>query len=243
MTTDTKNGEVINDEQQAETIADAVVALAGSSQTHRRLLEVYRQIEGDTYLEQDIQTLQTCVSDNKPYWDICCVLAAFATLRNPKAYLEIGVRRGRSTSVVAALNPRIDLYLFDLWHPDYAGVANPGPDFVHKQLDRVGHCGKREFYSGYSQETVPAFFKQTDRPDLFSMVTVDGDHRDEGARRDLDNVYTVLAPGGLLVFDDIVHPTYPTLHDTWRGFAVCHSDLYTRENMSDATGTALGIRS
>jgi len=230
------------DPQPAEMICDAVVKLAGSLNIHQRLLEVYGKIEGDEYLDKDIQTLQSRVRDNQVYWDLCCALAAYTTLHAPTAYLEIGVRRGRSASVVAAINPAIDLYLFDLWHADYAGVPNPGPAFVHNQLDRVGHRGKRMFHSGYSQETVPAFFSQMDRPETFSMMTVDGDHRDEGARRDLDNVIGVLSNDGMLVFDDIVHPTYPTLCGMWREFVSRQSCLCTRENLSDATGTALAIR-
>jgi predicted O-methyltransferase YrrM len=73
------------------------------------------------------------------------------------------------------------------------------------------------------------------------LITVDGDHRDAGARSDLDNVIGHLACGGMLVFDDIIHPGYPTLHATWRRFTARHPRLILRENLRDGNGTALAL--
>ena len=46
----------------------------------------------------------------------------------------------------------------------------------------------------------------------------------------------------MLAFDDIVHPGYPTLHQTWRSFLGEHPELESRENVVDGTGTAIAVR-
>jgi predicted O-methyltransferase YrrM len=219
-----------------------LVDRAAAVDLRRRVLGVFRRIESDRYLDETMRLLSETIAGAAPYWDMCCALAAFAELRRPRNYLEIGVRRGRSASIVAAFQPDVSLYLFDMWHPDYAGVPNPGPDFVRAQLARVGHRGEVRFVDGRSQQTVPAFFEEPGCPPTFDLITVDGDHRDAGARADLEAVAPRLAVGGTLVFDDISHPTYPTLYDTWRVFVDERPELVAHENRVDATGTALAVR-
>jgi len=241
MSCESHNTGVVSSGTAAWHIADTVVKRASSGATHRLLLDIWRRIERDRYLAETVRTLEEAVEHGQPYWDLCCALAAYTELYLPERYLEIGVRQGRSVAVVAAIRPEVDLYLFDMWYPDYAGEANPGPDFVRGQLECVGHRGRAHFVTGRSQQTIPAFFADGRRPGAFPLITVDGDHRDEGARKDLDNVVAHLAPGGMLVFDDITHAEYPTLRDTWRGFLSEHPDFSDRENTRDATGTAIAI--
>ena len=231
--------------QRVETDASRLRTLierASSAATHQHLLDVFERIEADRYLLEEMQRLRHAIDTDSLYWDLCCVLWAFAELFKPDVYLEIGVRQGRSASVVAAGHPDVTLCLFDMWHPDYAGIANPGPDFVRAQLERAGHRGETRFFSGRSQQTVPEFLDDARQPQSIPLMTVDGDHRSDGARADLDNVITHLAPGGILLFDDICHPTYPNLRDVWKEFLADHSHLCAVENEIDATGTAFAMQ-
>lgn len=146
------------------------------------------------------------------------VLAWLAREMQPRTYLEIGVRRGFSMAVVAARCPDVEIFGFDRWVRDYAGVENPGPRFVREELRRVGHRGKLHLISGNSHRTVPAFFRDghvpiTDRvragmalrrrPAAFELITIDGDHSLLGAYQDLVETMPHCAVGGLVVFDDI----------------------------------------
>lgn len=149
------------------------------------------------------------------YADIVTVLLGLAEILRPRRYLEIGVRRGRSASAVASRSPQCDLALFDMWIPGYAGMDNPGPEFVRKELERVGHRGRCEFVEGDSHETLPAFFSAR-RDAAFDLITVDGDHSDEGATQDLCWVLPRLSIGGAVVFDDIAHPSHPGLRAVWQ---------------------------
>jgi predicted O-methyltransferase YrrM len=149
------------------------------------------------------------------YADIVTVLLCLADLLAPRRYLEIGVRRGRSVAAVATVNPDCALVMFDMWVADYAGMANPGSDFVRQELVRVGHHGPMTFVDGDSHVTVPDYMRQ--HPDeTFDLMTVDGDHSTEGAVRDLCDVLPRLNVGGAIVFDDVCHPAHPELGKVWR---------------------------
>lgn len=152
------------------------------------------------------------------YLDIRSVLAWLAEAIQPRTYLEIGVRRGFSSAMVASRAPDVNLYAFDLWIKDYANSPNPGPDFVAQELRRVGHRGQCRFVSGDSHRTVPEFLRsprtflghfqrwlagRPARPDAFDLITVDGDHTLVGALDDLRNVMDACRVGGAVVFDDI----------------------------------------
>jgi len=149
------------------------------------------------------------------YMDISTVLFAASRLVQPTTYLEIGVRRGRSACMVARGCPSVHIVAFDLWVQQYAGMENPGPDFVREELQKHGHTGTVSFFDGDSHTTIPAFFAAY--PDTtFDMITVDGDHSEAGAFDDLCNVIPFLSVGGVLVFDDISHPAHPYLLQVWQ---------------------------
>lgn len=145
-------------------------------------------------------------------------LAWLARVLQPRTYLEIGVRRGLSMAMVAARCPDVEIYGFDRWVPGYAGVANPGPAFVRRELRRVGYRGGVHFISGDTHRTLGAFFGHPEslrsqrarmrwrcprRPAAFDLMTVDGDHSLLGAYQDLLEVMPHCRVGGVVVFDDL----------------------------------------
>jgi predicted O-methyltransferase YrrM len=176
------------------------------------------------------------------YLDIVDVVAAASLLVQPSGYLEIGVRRGRSMATAAAASPQAKLYGFDMWMKDYAGMENPGPDFVRGELKKIGHKGTVEFVDGNSHETLPAFFAS--HPDArFSIVVVDGDHSDEGAAQDIRDVLPRLEVGGVIVMDDINHPAHPNLGEVWRRtLNESKIDIRTHEYGDLGYGVAFGVR-
>lgn len=176
------------------------------------------------------------------YLDIVDVVAAAARLIQPESYLEIGVRRGRSMAMAAAAAPQCMLYGFDMWMADYAGMENPGQDFVKKELAKIGHKGCVEFIDGNSHETLPEFFAAHPEKS-YSIIVVDGDHSDEGALQDLRDVLPHLAVGGVLIFDDICHPLHPNLLNIWRqAIEEVSFDLQTCEYTGLGYGVAWAVR-
>ncbi|TAK99703.1 MAG: class I SAM-dependent methyltransferase [Rhodospirillaceae bacterium] len=149
------------------------------------------------------------------YADIVTVLLCLSRTLKPRTYLEIGVRRGRSACAVATEAPYSGMFLFDLWQTGYAGIENPGPDFVRNELVKVNHRGPVSFFDGDSHVTLPRFFAANPSA-CFDLITVDGDHSERGAAQDLCDVLPRLAIGGAIVFDDIAHPAHPELNNVWR---------------------------
>jgi predicted O-methyltransferase YrrM len=171
--------------------------------------------------------------------DITTTLAAATTFVQPTTYLEIGVRRGRSSAVVGALSPRCAIYGFDLWIPGYGESENPGPDFVRQELRKAGHQGEVTLIAGDSRETVPSFLAQ--HADLFfDLITVDGDHSVMGAAADLANTLPRLKVGGIMVFDDIC--SAPLLLRTWERLVMRDTRYLTWEFTEAGYGIAAAIR-
>ncbi len=171
--------------------------------------------------------------------DLTTTLWAAATFVRPSSYLEIGVRTGRSACAVGATNPECAICGFDLWIAEYADVPNPGPGFVRKELQAVGHHGPVDLISGDSRETVPAYLRE--HPDLFfDLITVDGDHSLLGAATDLANVLPRLKVGGIVVLDDIA--TSLAVRRAWEQLVKRDLRFVTWEYTDDGNGVAAAIR-
>lgn len=197
--------------------AASILQLAQRPKTVAQVVKVLRRLQPDPYAKYMLSYYQNGLAKFSDAWDfadITTVLCAAAQLIQPVSYMEIGVRRGRSMAVVASQSPKASIYGFDMWVQNYAGIENPGSDFVRSEMKRVKHRGPLELISGNSHETVKAFFKKNPEA-VFSMITVDGDHSDEGALEDLADVLPHLALGGVLVFDDVSHPAHPGLPAIW----------------------------
>lgn len=130
----------------------------------------------------------------------------------PATFLEVGVRRGWSTAAVAIASPDCQIYAFDEWHVNYAGVPNPGPQFVQDELSKFGYNKTINFISGNSHVTLRDFFgKNPDK--MMDMILIDGDHSVEGATQDLMDTMPHVTVGGAVVFDDIIDCA--GLQDVW----------------------------
>jgi predicted O-methyltransferase YrrM len=164
--------------------------------------------ESDTIFGPEVMGL---LEAGKP--ETRAVVTYFARLLVPASFLEVGTRRGWSTCAVGLASPECDIYCFDGWHVDYAGVPNPGPDFVQGELAKFGVSKPINFVNGDSHETLRAFF--TENPDkMMEMNLIDGDHSELGALQDLRDTMSHVAVGGVMLFDDIVD--IPPLNAIWQ---------------------------
>jgi predicted O-methyltransferase YrrM len=202
------------------------------------------------YLEQDKYTLfvkEYCnegmarYGEEWYYADITTAIYSAAKFINPVNYLEIGVRRGRSLAMVAASNPKCNIVAADTWPEFYANIPNPGPDFVIKEMSKIGYHGQIDFVNGDSHKTIPEYF--SNHPDMFfDLITVDGDHSEEGAKQDLLTVLPRLKVGGIIVFDDISHPLLPHLREVWNQIVASDFHFSTWEYDELGFGVAIAIR-
>ncbi len=221
-----------------------IVNCATAPATWEAIMEFHSELASDEYVRYLNRFYRAGLTRYGKHWhylDIINVLYAAAILVKPATYLEIGVRRGRSLCTVVRACPTANIVACDIWLKDYAGMENPGPDFVMSEARRHGHQGSLYFIDGDSHQTIPAFFDKY--PDTtFDLITVDGDHTEEGAYNDLENVIPHLAPGGVIVFDDVCHPYHPYLIDVWRKAIAGDSSLIAYEFTEFGYGVAFAVK-
>lgn len=197
--------------------AASILDLAQRPKILTGVIKVLKKLRPDPYADYMLAYYKEGLAKFGDAWDfadITTVLSAASLLLKPTSYLEIGVRKGRSMAMVASQCPQVDIVGFDMWVQNYAGIENPGVDFVRLEMKRLRHRGGLELISGNSHETLKSYFKAHPNS-RFSLITVDGDHSDEGALEDLTDVLPHLEVGGVLVFDDMSHPAHPGLPATW----------------------------
>ena len=223
---------------------NTILNLAQKRQTLEKVIGVLKLLEPDDFIDYMLDFYETGLArygDDWGYADQLTVLCAAASLLRVENYLEIGVFRGRSLALLASQSADTRLFGFDLWVENYAGLENPGPEYVRSQLARIGYQGDATLISGHSQETVPAFLEA--HPDLyFDLVTVDGDHSYEGARVDLQNVLPRIKIGGVLVFDDIRNPHHYVLEYLWEEIVGANPSFLTAKYTGVGVGVALAVR-
>jgi len=181
------------------------------------------------------------INENWKYADILTVLYGICSNVSINSYLEIGVRRARSMAIVASVNPNVEIIGFDLWIQNYAGMENPGPEFVRNELKNIGHEGNVDLIDGDSKRTIPKYFK--DNPTkYFDLITVDGDHSKKGAIADLKNVIPRIKIGGFLIFDDINNPNHRILDKVWRKYIINSKRFLSHEFKGAGLGVGFAIK-
>ena len=163
-------------------------------------------------------------------------LQLLASLRKPQHYLEVGVREGDSLKIVveAALSSLQKLVLCDDWGGGYGGTARGSHQHVAELLTSWGYTHEVQWVDGDSHQVLrPAIEGQT-----FDLILIDGDHSEAGARQDLMDVYSSLAPQGLLLFDDVYFASHPWLTDVLHKFV---QEMPYLELLAEMTDSASGV--
>jgi predicted O-methyltransferase YrrM len=223
----------------ASTLADYIVGGAGV----RDALACLERLSPDRYQEYLARFYRKGLEqfgDRWRYADINTAVIGLARVLQPVAYLEIGVRRGRSLAMLASQAPSCHIVACDLFLENYAGMDNPGPDFVRAELALVGFTGQLDFLLGDSHQVLPAYFK-THPEAFFDLITVDGDHSEAGAIADLQTVMPRVKIGGALIFDDVSNPSHPELRRVWSETMASRPDfsVFTFDEIGFGVGLAV----
>ena len=204
-----------------------------------RVLSRLTPIEEVELLQMKMRAGLEKFGDHWSYASLHTLLSAASYFIQPANYLEIGVRRGYSAAVVAAMCPSSNIYGFDLWMDDYIGVPNPGPDFVRAELVRAGHQGTATLVSGDSRSTVPEFL--IEHPELFfDMITIDGVKSMRGVASDFRHTLPRLKIGGVVAYDDL--PVKPLLRRVWNRMIRDDDRFVSWEFLDGNFGVAAAIR-
>ncbi len=119
----------------------------------------------------------------------------------PRSYLEIGTRFGYSLVSVARAAPELQLIVSCDLETYENRYALPSQQIAERNLRAAGYSAEARFIAGDSRRIPELVAGQT-----FDLILVDGDHSYEGCRSDILNCYPLLAPGGVLMIDDLDIP-------------------------------------
>lgn len=174
------------------------------------------------------------------FFDLYCLNWIIGANMAPKRILEVGTRTG--ISLAQLLSSYIDhsviekIVSVDLFNDDYISPALVVSNLKALALPTEKIC----FYPGDSREQLPSLQKGGE---LFDYVLVDGDHSVDGATIDLENAHPLVAPGGVLVFDDITPGDGKMgLLPVWEAFESKYSNEYTFDKILAGKGVAWAVK-
>lgn len=137
-----------------------------------------------------------------------------------ESYLEVGVNEGTSLEVAIKECPTIkSITLVDMWGLDYGGTGRGNHNHIEQFLKEWGYAGETRFLDGNSHNILPRLIQDGMEYDL---VTIDGDHSEEGGKKDLWDGWALVKSGGWIVFDDITHVGHPYLMKVAKDFEVAN---------------------
>ena len=148
-------------------------------------------------------------------YDTHDVLKCICEQLKPDSYLEIGVDSGGSCKVVVDNSNVKLLVLCDLWSPNYSLHYYKDHSHVEKLLK--DYKGQVVYLDGNSLELIPNLALGQ-----FDLILVDGGHDSYTAYKDMCNCWVHLRKGGVLVLDDIRHPSYPGVPEAFKKFSIEH---------------------
>jgi predicted O-methyltransferase YrrM len=161
------------------------------------------------------------------FYDFYHLLWNIGAVINPMNIMEIGCRSG--TSLIQLLSSMSNLeekhvVVFDSFLYEMLSATDDrlcSEEMVRANLEYLNlPAGMIEFVVGLSQETIPAW-KEKNPDARFDYILVDGCHLYEEEKTDLENSAEMLAPGGVLLMDDIATPD---LHKLWDEFKAARDD-------------------
>lgn len=196
---------------------------------------------GDPYLENYLGHIR---KRGDSFYDLYHFIWEWVPDHYPRRILEIGTWTGNSLAQVlcayvdySAIERIVTCDLFDR--------EETSPDIVRQNLSVLNIpeelIGRIEFLEGDSTQVVPMF--QAANPGVkFDWILVDGGHfPHETPRKDLENVATMIAPGGVIVMDDLA-PDGMSLQPVWDEFKAAHEDEFDWHENYDGKGVGYAIR-
>jgi predicted O-methyltransferase YrrM len=136
-------------------------------------------------------------------------LMAIAQLRRPKRVFEIGTYNGDTTLLLAKAAPDAELWTLDLSSDD-ADVATDRNEAINAKESGIGV----RFHGTPEADRITQLFGDSREFDFapwngaIDLVLVDGGHDYDVVRSDTITANRLVAPGGLIIWDDY-SPAWP----------------------------------
>tara|TARA_Y100000593_G_scaffold2656_1_gene5367 strand:- start:1062 stop:1550 length:489 start_codon:yes stop_codon:yes gene_type:complete len=129
-----------------------------------------------------------------------------------------------------------EIHIVDTWESEYGGSGRGSHDHIDELLTEMNYSGAVVFHDGSSHDILPSL----ELENHFDAIYVDGDHSYEGGLNDLNNVLPLVKPGGVILFDDIAHPSHLDLEDAFDKFVESNENVLENSE-KNKSGLGCGI--
>ncbi|WP_321493265.1 class I SAM-dependent methyltransferase [uncultured Desulfobacter sp.] len=220
----------------------AAMEVIGHPDNLRKVVEVWSFIELDKPLANRRQRMLETIKNEDRFWNIHAALSYATWKINPTSYLEIGTRTGGSM-VQALQSPNLKSAVsVDLWNGEYAGMTNT-LNYSKKQISGYLERQKKNCeyipIQGSSHKILPQLIDQQKK---FNLICVDGDHTEGGAWLDLVNAERLLSKKGVIIFDDLIHPSCPYMIKITKKFMDTYPEFNMISNTKQDNGCAIFLK-
>ena len=214
---------------------------------NEKVLGVLRELKphnlGDPYLENYLSHIGKW---GGKFYDIYHFIWEWFAEHAPKRILEIGTWTGNSLGQVLRAHPSPSI-IEVITTIDLFNKPETSPQIVRENMRLLGFAediiSRIEILTGRSQEILaPSLLGVLVGGQIYDFILVDGAHSPlELPRQDLDNCAPLVAPGGVLVFDDIA-PDGMSLDSVWQAFKADQDENWEWFENYDGKGVGYGIR-
>lgn len=237
-----RNGNIAGMQKERCWGEEQIRKVVGDPYYQKKVIEAWDFLETDEPVVKRRDMMLEYILNGLPFWNIHVALAFIAEKLNPRSYLEIGVRTG--CSLVQVLhNSNVEYVVgVDIWDGNYAGFPNTMA-YTTRQIEayksRTNKNFKVEFIAGNSHEKLKELIEAGRK---FDLITVDGDHSEIGASEDLDDAVKLLDEQGAIVFDDIIHQSFPFLKDLVERFQRKYPCFQALTNSTQDNGCVIFLK-
>lgn len=114
---------------------------------------------------------------------------------------EIGVNQGKFSSRILEITEPQRLHLIDPWQPASDRFSDPDRQALYESVSARFADNVRQGTVAIHRSTSAAASADF-RDEYFDWIYIDGNHRYEFVKEDLENYYPKVKPGGFIVCDD-----------------------------------------
>jgi ADP-heptose:LPS heptosyltransferase/glycosyltransferase involved in cell wall biosynthesis/predicted O-methyltransferase YrrM len=219
-----------------------ILRVIGDPYYQNKVVQAWSHIEIDASVQKRKDLMVRNIEGDDSFWNIHVALAFLADRLQPRSYLEIGVRTGCSLVSVLNNSEVREVVAIDTWEGSYAGRPNTR-EYAVKQVNNYQTQTNRNFridlIKGDSHEKLKELIRSGRK---FDLITVDGDHTENGAWEDLEDAAGLLSDTGAIVFDDIVHPSHSYLRKLVDRFQQRYPDYAVLINDKQDNGCAVFLK-
>jgi glycosyltransferase involved in cell wall biosynthesis/ADP-heptose:LPS heptosyltransferase len=186
---------------------EQTLPVVGDTYYQKKVVDAWDFIEIDEPIQIRKDLMIQNIKQGKLFWNLNVALIFLADRIDPRSYLEVGVRTCGSLVPVLHNSNVKKVVGVDIWAGSYSGLPNTLEYTINQIKKYQAKTNKQfeiKFIKGNSHTKLKDLIKAGEK---FDLITVDGDHSEAGAWEDLEDAVKLLGQQGVIVFDDIIHPS------------------------------------